>query len=115
MIYVSVPKTINYDLSIIADFLELYGFHSRYIVYPEFLNLYKYNWTNSEDDARMLDIILDSRTYDLGYLFNWGSVDSEFFSGVESGQNVISTLGAELGGVIEQGAIDYKNTIKENN
>ena len=115
MIYVSVPKTINYDLSIIADFLELYGFHSRYIVYPEFLNLYKYNWTNSEEDARMLDIILDSRTYDLGYLFNWGSVDSEFFSGVESGQNVIATLGAELGGVIEQGAIDYKNTIKENN
>lgn len=115
LIYLCVPKTINYELSTIANFLELYGFHSRYIVYPEFLNLYKYNWTNSEEDARMLDIIINSRTFDLGYQFNWGGVDSELISGVQGGTNIISQIGAELGGVVETKAQEYKDYIKENN
>ncbi len=113
-IYYIVPKTINYDISIIANFLEVYGFHSRYIVYPEFLNLYKYNWTNSEEDARMIDIIMNSRTFDLGYQFNWGGVDAELISGVQNGTNIVSQLGAELGDVVEQRAQEYKDWIKSN-
>ena len=111
-IYYTIPKTINYDISIIANFLEVYGFHSRYIVYPEFLNLYKYSWTNSEEDARMIDIIMTSRTYDLGYQLNFGGVDAEFIAGVQSGTNIIAQLGAELGDVVEQKAEAYRDWIK---
>lgn len=114
LIYYIVPKTINYELSVISNFLELYGYHSRFLVYPEFLNLYKYNWTNSEDDARMIDIIMSSRTFDLGYQFNWGGVDAELISGVQTGTNVISQIGAELGSVVEQKAQEYKDYCKEN-
>ena len=114
LIYYVVPTTINYDISIIANFLELYGFHSRYLVYPEFLNLYKYNWTNSEEDARMIDLIMNTRTFDLGYQFSWGGVDSELISGVQTGTNIVSQIGAELGDVIEQQAADYKAYLKEN-
>ena len=113
LIYYVVPTTINYDISIIANFLELYGFHSRYIVYPEFLNLYKYNWTNSEEDAEMIDIIMNSRTFDLGYQGNWGGVDRELISGVQSGTNIVSQIGAELGDVVEQKAADYKQALKD--
>lgn len=114
LIYYVVPTTLNYDLSIISNFLELWGFHSRYIVYPEFLNLYKYNWTNSEEDAEMIDIIMNSRTFDLGYQGNWGGVDSELISGVQGGTNIVSQIGAELGGVVEERAEQYKQTLKEN-
>ena len=111
-IYYIIPKTINYDLSIIANFLEVYGFHSRYIVYPEFLNLYKYNWTNSEEDAEMIDIIMNTRTYDLGYQLNFAGVDAELIAGVQGGTNIIAQLGAELGSVVEERAQDYKDWIK---
>ena len=113
LIYYVVPTTINYDISLIANFLELYGFHSRFLVYPEFLNLYKYNWTNSEEDAKMIDIIMNSRTFDLGYQGNWGGVDSELISGVQSGTNIVSQIGAELGDVVEQKAADYKQALKD--
>ena len=111
-IYYTIPKTINYDISIIANFLEVYGFHSRYIVYPEFLNLYKYSWTNSEEDSRMIYIIMTSRTYDLGYQLNFGGVDAEFIAGVQSGTNIIAQLGAELGDVVEQKAEAYREWIR---
>ena len=114
LIYYIVPTTLNYDLKIISQFLELWGFHSRYIVYPKFLDLYKYNWTNSEEDAQMIDIIMNSRTFDLGYQFNWGGVDGELISGVQGGTNIVSQIGAELGGVVEEKAADYKNYCKEN-
>lgn len=111
-IYYIIPKTINYDLSIIADFLEIWGFHSRYIVYPQFLNLYKYNWTNSEEDAKMIDIIMNTRTYDLGYQLNFGGVDAELIAGVQGGTNIVSQIGAELGDVVEEKAQAYKDWIK---
>ncbi len=114
LIYYVVPTTLNYDLSIISNFLELWGFHSRYIVYPEFLNLYKYNWTNSEEDAEMIDIIMNSRTFDLGYQFGWGGVDTELISGVQGGTNIVSQIGAELGGVVEERAAAYKTYCKDN-
>lgn len=113
MIYYSVPKTIDYDLSTVADFLEVYGFHSRYIVYPEFLNLYKYSWTNSEEDAKMIDIIMNSRTFDLGYQLNFAGVDAELISGVQGGSNIVAQIGAELGGVLEKATQDYKDWIAE--
>lgn len=116
MIYYCVPTTLNYDLDLIWDFLELYGYHSRYIVYPEYLNVYKYTYTHSEEDARMIDIIMQSRTFDLGYQFNWGGADSELISGIKSGSNVVSQLGGSIGDVIITAAQDYKDTVgKVNN
>lgn len=115
LIYTCVPTTINYDLDIIWNFLELYGYHSRYIVYPEYLNLYKYEYTNSEEDAQMVDLILNTRSFDLAYYGNWGSAESELWSGVKSGNNVVSSLGGEIGSVIISKAEEYKNKIADVN
>lgn len=115
MIYTCVPTTINYDLDIIWNFLELYGYHSRYIVYPEYLNLYKYEYTNSEEDAHMVDVILSSRSFDLAYYGTWGSAENELWSGVKSNNNVVSSLGGEIGNVILSKANEYKEMISKVN
>ena len=61
----------------------------------------------------MIVIIMNSRTFDLGYQGNWGGVDRELISGVQGGTNIVSQIGAELGDVVEQKAADYKQALKD--
>ena len=113
MIYICVPKTCK-DLDRISKFLELYAYHSYHTVYAKYLELYKYEYTTDTDTAEMVDIILKSRTFDLAYYYGWGgNVDSEFRSRILEGENIISTLGGELGKAIENSAVTYKENLKE--
>ena len=56
------------DVDVASDFLTLFAYHSSMIVRPAFINTYKYTYTSDEESAEMLDIILNSRVYDQGYL-----------------------------------------------
>ena len=51
-IYMCVPKTCS-DLERIADFIEVYAYHSYYTVYKNYLNLYKYTYTTDTDSSRL--------------------------------------------------------------
>jgi hypothetical protein len=63
----AVPTSYS-NISVVSDFLTLFAYHSSMIVRPAFINTYKYTYTSDEESAEMLDIILDSRVYDVGYL-----------------------------------------------
>ena len=63
----AIPTSFK-DVQVISDFLTLFAYHSSMIVRPAFINTYKYTYTSDEESAEMLDIILNSRVYDQGYL-----------------------------------------------
>jgi hypothetical protein len=109
-IFVGIPTTCT-DLQRIADFMELYAFHSYYTVYNDYLNLYKYNYTTDVEAAEMVDIILKSRSFDLAYQGGWGSVDTTFLSNVKNGENAIATVKGKLAEAILEGATGYKEKL----
>ena len=110
IIYTCVPKTCT-DIERIAQFLEVYAYHSYFTVYNDYLNLYKYTYTTDTEAANMVDIILKSRSFDLGYQFGFAGVDTAYISGVQEGSNVIAELRGELGDAIVTAANEYKATL----
>ena len=78
-----IPVT-NDKLEETGFVLEALAAESRYTVRPAF---YDHTLTQKmirdEDSAEMLDIILASRAYDLGLIYNWGDIGG-FFSGMLS-------------------------------
>lgn len=114
MIYICVPKTCT-NLDRIADFLTLYAYHSYHTVYAKYLELYKYTYTTDTKAAEMVDIILQSRSFDLAYQFFWAGVDTEYINAVKEGRNVIAELRGSLGSAIEAAAVTYKEYLAANN
>lgn len=69
-----------------------------------------------EDSVRMLDIILDSRCYDIATIYNWGDWYSFFYPGMYDniGINFASTYNANSGATLSaiQATVDaYKNNL----
>ena len=63
----AVPLHVD-DIANVGDFLVLYAYYSKHIVRPAYINVFAYEYCSDEDSYEMLNIILDSRTYDIGYL-----------------------------------------------
>lgn len=113
VIYMCVPTTCS-DLERMTDFLELYAYHSYYTVYKSYLNLYKYTYTTDTASAEMVDMILQSRSFDLAYQYNFAKIDTEFIDGVKNGKNVVSELGASFGNAIVEAANTYRDSLPGN-
>jgi len=71
----AVPTSYS-NLEVVSNFLTLFAYHSSMIVRPAFINTYKYTYTSDEESAEMLDIILNNRVYDPGYLDEITSITS---------------------------------------
>ncbi len=66
--YIMLAPVAYSDMSVLSDFLTLFAYHSSMIVRPAFVNTVKYTYSSDEESAEMIDIILDSRVYDPGYI-----------------------------------------------
>ena len=84
----SVPTSVS-EIDEIGQFIELYGYHSKYIVRTAWVDTYAYEYCSDPESAEMLDIILDSRTYDPGYLM-FSVLEGDLSQMISSGQNNIS-------------------------
>jgi ABC-type glycerol-3-phosphate transport system substrate-binding protein len=75
---IAVPTT-NTTLEETGFILEALCAESKYTVRPAF---YDYTLTKKmmrdEDSEEMLDIILESRSYDVGYIYNWNGIRGIF-------------------------------------
>ena len=61
----------------IADFFTLFAAHSQKIVRSTYVDTFKYTYASDEESAEMINLILDTRTYDPGYHMELGtSMDS---------------------------------------
>lgn len=54
----------NKNLTDVANFLEVFGFHSQKLLYPEYINYLKTQCLCDEDAGEILDMIIKARTYD---------------------------------------------------
>ena len=102
----AVPVSIP-DLEIMGDFMEVFGFHSRYIVRTAWIEAYSYEYCDDTDSAEMLELILDTRTYDPGYLF-W-NYEGEISNMISNGKNNVTKFADRYEGT----AADAINTYVE--
>ena len=82
-----VPVSVS-DTETIGKFLEVFGYHSRHTVRKAFVNVYSYDYCHDPQSADMLELILNSRSYDPGYHY-WSSAESDLSQMIESSNNNI--------------------------
>ena len=85
--FLSIPQT-NQDLDRTGTILEAMAYHSQRLVMPAFYDVtVTHKLARDECSVEMLDIILSNRVFDLGNLYNWGSIRGIFSDIHASGQN----------------------------
>lgn len=103
------------DMQEIADFFTLFAAHSQKIVRSAFVNTYKYTYASDEESAEMVDLILNTRIYDPGYLFNFASgFDSMITGGTllgRTGSNVFSSAAKRYSNQINESISNYESRI----
>ena len=105
----AVPTTVS-NPAAMGQFLEVYAFHSRYLVRPAWIDAYAYEYCNDADSAEMLEIILDTRTYDPGYLW-WSQYESSISGFIENSQNEITRWNERNAATIQNDINTYVETI----
>nr|MBQ4317645.1 hypothetical protein [Clostridia bacterium] len=79
-----IPATQT-DLEFVGYVLDALGYYSKQLVTPAFIDTTVMNKAIRDDDsAEMLEIILDTRSYDIGYFYGWGGVSTMFTNLVAS-------------------------------
>lgn len=109
-----IPTSYS-DMQEIADFFTLFAAHSQKIVRSAFVNTYKYTYASDEESAEMVDLILNTRVYDPGYLFNFAAgFDSMITGGTllgKSGSNVFSSAAKRYSKQIDDTIANYEARI----
>ena len=80
----------NTNLADIANFLEVFGFHSQKLLYPEYINYLKTQCLCDKDAGEILDIIIKARTYDFAVFMSSSFVGFSEET-VTSGKNKLAT------------------------
>jgi hypothetical protein len=105
-----IPKICT-DLEQIADFVEVYAYHSYYTVYRDYLDLYKNTYATDPRSGDMVKMILESRNFDLAYHFAWASFDMEYKASVNNGVNAIRELGDSFKDAMIEAANKYRDNM----
>jgi len=87
---IAVPATVgNREKTSVV--LEALSAESRYTLMPAYYDVTITNkMIRDEESAEMLDLILGSRVFDLGFIFNWGSLGDLPTSLYPKGDNFMS-------------------------
>ena len=105
----AVPTTVS-NPAAMGQFLEVYAFHSRYLVRPAWVDTYSSEYCSNPNAAEMLEIILDTRTYDPGYLW-WSQYESSISGFIENSQNEITRWNERNVASIQNNINTYVDTI----
>jgi len=83
--FILVPVT-NSQLDMTGHVLDCMGYYGQQYVTPAYIDTTVLNKTLRDDDsAEMLELILDSRTYDIANYYNWGSINTKVSTDLVSG------------------------------
>ncbi len=66
-IHYAIPLSVS-NIDEVADFFTVYAAHSRKIVRAAWLDTYAYDYYSGAESREMLELVLDSRTFDPGYI-----------------------------------------------
>ncbi|MCL2159057.1 MAG: hypothetical protein FWH48_06595, partial [Oscillospiraceae bacterium] len=88
---IAVPTTVA-DAEKTSVILEALSAESKYTLMPAYYDITITNkMIRDEDSSEMLDLILSSRIFDLGYIFNWGDLGNVPLSLFPNGGSFVST------------------------
>ncbi len=88
----SIPTTAP-DLARTGTIMEAMAEISKYTLTPAYYDVaLKGKYVRDEESAEMLDIILASRAYDLGMIFNWGNMLGTITGMATSGNSDFASL-----------------------
>jgi len=90
--HVYIPATCP-DIGRTGAVIDALGYYSQKYIRPTVIDVTVTNKLVRDDDsAEMIDLLLDTRTYDLGAIYNWGDIDANLlFSGAKSRTNVFAS------------------------
>ena len=88
---IAIPVTVKSPEKT-SVILEALSAESKYTLIPAYYDITITNkMIRDEESAEMLDIILASRIYDLGFVFNWGDIGNVPLALYPNGGNFVST------------------------
>lgn len=106
-----IPKTVT-DLERTGAIIEALSAEGHYVLKPAYEEtVLRAKGVRDEESSEMLDIILNNRVYDLGEMYNWGSIVSSIYS-LTTAENIASTIDSNYNiaaAAIELTVEDYKN------
>jgi len=87
----SIPVT-NLDLENTTIMLEAMAAKSKYTLQRAYYDIcLEGKFMRDEESAAMLDIILDTRNFDIGYIYNWGNLFTNFRNVLTSGKGDLAS------------------------
>lgn len=107
--FMCLPKTVS-DVersSSIADVLSAESYYVLRDAYVE--NAIKYKYSQSENDTEMINLILDSRVYDIAVLYNIGELVSTFSTMFSSSGNQVASAYASIKDNVANAITEYEN------
>lgn len=107
--FMCLPKTVS-DVersSSIADVLSAESYYVLRDAYVE--NAIKYKYSQSENDTEMINLILDSRVYDIAVLYDIGELKSTFQTMFSSSGNQVASAYASIKDKVANAITEYEN------
>ena len=107
--FMCLPKTVS-DVersSSIADVLSAESYYVLRDAYVE--NAIKYKYSQSENDTEMINLILDSRVYDIAVLYDIGKLKSTFQTMFSSSGNQVASAYASIKDKVANAITEYEN------
>ncbi len=105
-----MPVSVT-DPELTGDFFEVYAYHSRAFVREAILNAYSTVYCSDAESGEMLDFILNSRTYDPGYLY-WSEF-SGLVSNMVSGTNNFGNFVSKYTSIASDRIHEYVTAVSE--
>jgi hypothetical protein len=73
-----------------------------------------YKYMRDEESAKMLDMILASRIYDLAYIYDWGSLYTQLKSLINTGKDTVASTWDKKMAAAEKALTKTVDAYKEN-
>lgn len=100
------------DLDNVANFLEVFAFHSQMISYPEYINYYKTQVFCDDGAGEMLDIVFKGRVWDMDYIRAYG-ITSTAASYIGTGKNQFSKAITSKSNATNSAIDAYRTNVKK--
>ena len=104
-----VPVSVS-ETETLGKFLEVFGYHSRHTVRKAFVNVYSYDYCSDPNAGEMLELILNSRSYDPGYHY-WSAAEGDLSQMIESSSNHVVKWTQRRQASLAEDIADYVNRI----
>ncbi len=116
---ICIPVTqTNYEM--VGAIVEAMAAKSMYTLTPAYYDVaLTYKYMRDEESAEMLDIILNSRIYDIGQIYNFGNMCSSITATITNGTGALASTWARMSKVfnkaMEKAMKNYTELIEQGN